>query len=65
MSWHKSKTVDEFANEDDVDDEEIALKDAKQIHCRVQWKNHDLIDDEIDHQTILLGLKHPSFEKVN
>ena len=62
MSWHKSVTVDnEFANEDD---EEITPKNPKQIHCRVQWKNHDLVADEIDHQTILLGLKHPSFEKV-
>ena len=61
VSWHMAEAVDEFANEDD---EEIAPQDLKQIHCRVQWKNHDLEEGEIDHQTMLLGLKHPSFRKV-
>lgn len=60
VSWHKSEAVDEFANEDD---EEITPMEPKQIHCRVQWKNHELVGDEVDHQTVLLGLKHPSFEK--
>lgn len=60
VSWHMAEVVNEFANEDD----EITPQDSKQIHCRVQWKNHDLVEGEIDHQTMLLGLKHPSFRKV-
>lgn len=48
-------------NSNDEEDNEVFL-DAKSFQTSFQWKNHGKFESDEERQTILLTLKHPSFD---
>lgn len=64
VQWLKKQVTSESDdNNEEEKDEEISLGESKTIQGKIQWRDLEAKTKSKDHQSVLFGLKHPSFEK--
>lgn len=62
-SLDTSMNVEWIKNEVSENSEESEEKEVKKLEGSLQWRDLEYESKTSDHQSIVLGLKHPSFEK--
>lgn len=53
----------ESETENDEDENEQATSEAKTIQGKFQWRDLEVAEKSKDHQSLMIAVKHPSFEK--
>lgn len=66
VEWLKKEIEPEQKDNEDENENEEQEKpqsESKTIQGKLQWRDHEAGNKTKDHHSVLLGLKHPSFEK--
>lgn len=63
VEWQKLHVKEETEEESEYDDEEKSEEERKRLESSFQWHDKEFNNKMKDHQNVVIGLKHPSFEK--
>lgn len=63
VEWEKLEIRDESIEGEEVEDVEVPENEHKKLEGSFQWRDKEFENKLKDHQSVVIGLKHPMFDK--